>query len=463
MIMDGGTFDLVVIGSGPAGQKGAICAAKQRKRAAIIDRKRLVGGVCVHTGTIPSKTLREAALYLTGFSQRIFYGRNYAVKDNLAMGDLNFRVKQVVVRETDVIRAQLARNKVKTFEGDATFLDPHTIEVRNEEGSTIVRGEKILIACGTRPAHAPEIPMDGQRIFDADQMPTLEEIPHEVVVVGAGVIGLEYASILAALGVKVTLLDQRPTLLDFVDREMIDTLCFHLRHLGTTFRLGEKVISVAVDEERNRVTAKLESGKTIHGEGLLYAVGRTANTDLIHVDNAGITPDIRGRIEVNEFYQTSVPHIYAAGDVIGFPALASTAMEQGRLAGCHMFGTPATMSKNFPYGIYTVPEISMVGKTEEELTAAKVPYEVGRARYEELAKGQMIGDDQGILKLLFCPETFKIHGVHVIGDRAAEIIHIGQAVMNFGGTIEYFRDTVFNYPTLAEAYKVAALDGINKL
>lgn len=463
MILDGGTYDLVVIGSGPAGQKGAICAAKQRKRAAIIDRKRLVGGVCVHTGTIPSKTLREAALYLSGFSQRMFYGRNYAVKDDLAMGDLNFRVKQVVARETEVIRAQLARNKVKTFEGDATFLDPHTVEVRNEEGSTVVHGEKILIACGTRPAHTSEIPVDGKRIFDADQLPALGDIPREIVVVGAGVIGLEYASILAALGVKVTLLDQRPNLLDFVDREMIETLCFHLRHLGTTFRLGEKVVSVLVDEERNRVTAKLESGKTVHGEGLLYAVGRTANTDLIHVENAGITPDSRGRIEVNEYYQTSVPHIYAAGDVIGFPALASTAMEQGRLAGCHMFGQPATMSQNFPYGIYTVPEISMVGQTEEQLTAARVPYEVGRARYEELAKGQMLGDDQGILKLLFCPETFKIHGIHVIGDRAAEIIHIGQAVMNFGGTIEYFRDTVFNYPTLAEAYKVAALDGINKL
>ncbi len=463
MIMDGGNFDLVVIGSGPAGQKGAISAAKQRKRAAIIDRKRLVGGVCVHTGTIPSKTLREAALYLSGFSQRSFYGRNYVVKDNLAMHDLNFRVKTVVARETEVIRAQLTRNKVKTFEGDASFLDPHTVEVRNEEGTTVLHGEKILIACGTRPAHAEEIPIDGKRIFDADQMPVLEEIPHEVVVVGAGVIGLEYASILAALGVKVTLLDQRPTLLDFVDREMIDTLCFHLRHLGTTFRLGEKVISVAVDDERNRVTAKMESGKTIHGEGLLYAVGRKPNTDLIHVENAGLTPDSRGRLEVNEYYQTSVPHIYAAGDVIGFPALASTAMEQGRLASCHMFGTPSKMSQNFPYGIYTVPEISMVGKNEEELTAARIPYEVGRARYEELAKGQMLGDDQGILKLIFDPITLKIHGVHVIGDRASEIIHIGQAVMNFGGTIEYFRDTVFNYPTLAEAYKVAALDGINKL
>ena len=463
MILDGGTYDLVVIGSGPAGQKGAISASKQRKSAAIIDRKRLVGGVCVHTGTIPSKTLREAALYLSGFSQRSFYGRNYVVKDNLAMDDLAFRVKTVVARETEVIRSQLTRNRVRTFEGDAKFLDSHTIEVTSEEGSTVLRGEKILIACGTRPAHSAEIPIDGKRIFDADQLPNLTEVPHEVVVVGAGVIGLEYASILAALGVKVTLLDQRPTLLDFVDREMIDTLGFHLRHLGTTFRLGEKVVSVVIDEERNRVTAKLESGKSVHGAGLLYAVGRKPNTDLIHVENTGLIVDPRGRIDVNEYFQTNVPHIYAAGDVIGFPALASTAMEQGRLASCHMFGTPAKMSQNFPYGIYTVPEISMVGKNEEELTAARIPYEVGRARYEELAKGQMLGDDQGILKIIFCPDTLKIHGVHVIGDRASEIIHIGQAVMNFGGTIEYFRDTVFNYPTLAEAYKVAALDGINKL
>jgi NAD(P) transhydrogenase len=283
-------------------------------------------------------------------------------------------------------------------------------------------------------------------------------------VVGAGIIGLEFASMFAALGVKVTLLDQRPILLDFVDREIVESLGFQLRQLGTVFRLGEKVVSVGYDADRDRVFAKLESGKNVHGQGLLYTVGRQANSDLLNIEATGVKPDGRGKLTVNETFQTSVDHIYAAGDVIGFPALASTSMEQGRLASCHMFGTPGKMQQNLiPYGIYTIPEISMVGSTEEQLTKEKTPYEVGLARYAELAKGQMLGDEQGLLKLLFDPGNLKVLGVHVIGDRAAEIVHIGQAVMTMGGTIEYFRDTVFNYPTLAEAYKVAALDGINKL
>jgi NAD(P) transhydrogenase len=268
----------------------------------------------------------------------------------------------------------------------------------------------------------------------------------------------------AALGVKVTLLDQRPTLLDFVDREIIESLCFQLRQLGTVFRLGEKVVSVGFDQERSQVFAKLESGKIVRGQALLYSVGRYANSDKLHIEAAGVNPDGRGKLVVNEHYQTNVPHIYAAGDVIGFPALASTSMEQGRLASCHMFGRPSKMVSNLiPYGIYAIPEISMVGATEEELTKQKAPYEIGLARYSELAKGQMLGDEQGLVKILFNPDTLKLLGVHIIGDRAAEIIHIGQAVLAMGGTIEYFRDTIFNYPTLAEAYKVAALDGLNKL
>ena len=283
-------------------------------------------------------------------------------------------------------------------------------------------------------------------------------------VVGAGIIGLEYASMFAALGVKVTLLDQRPTLLDFVDREIIESLCFQLRQLGTVFRLGEKVVSVGFDDERSQVCAKLESGKLVRGQALLYSVGRQANSDQLNIAAAGVSPDGRGKLIVNDNYQTSVPHIYAAGDVIGFPALASTSMEQGRLASCHMFGKPSKMVSNLiPYGIYAIPEISMVGETEEELTKKKAPYESGLARYSELAKGQMLGDEQGLVKILFDPNSLKLLGVHIIGDRAAEIIHIGQAVLAMGGTIEYFRDTIFNYPTLAEAYKVAALDGLNKL
>jgi NAD(P) transhydrogenase len=306
--------------------------------------------------------------------------------------------------------------------------------------------------------------MDGKRIFDSDEVHCLEEVPRDLLVVGAGIIGLEFASMFAALGVKVTLLDQRPILLDFVDREIVESLGFQLRQLGTVFRLGEKVVSVGYDADRDRVFAKLESGKNVHGQGLLYTVGRQANSDLLNIEATGVKPDGRGKLTVNETFQTSVDHIYAAGDVIGFPALASTSMEQGRLASCHMFGTPGKMQQNLiPYGIYTIPEISMVGSTEEQLTKEKTPYEVGLARYAELAKGQMLGDEQGLLKLLFDPGNLKVLGVHVIGDRAAEIVHIGQAVMTMGGTIEYFRDTVFNYPTLAEAYKVAALDGINKL
>ena len=462
--MDANEYDLVVIGSGPAGQKGAICAAKLRKKVAIIDRKMTIGGVCVHTGTIPSKTLREAVLYLSGFRQRTFYGRGYVLKDRIAMSDLVFRAQAVMAREIEVIKAQLRRNYVMTFEGEARFIDSNSIQVVSEEGTQLLRAHHVLIACGTRPAHSAEIPIDGKRIFDSDQVHELEEVPRELVVVGAGIIGLEYASMFATLGVKVTLLDQRPVLMDFVDREIVESLCFQLRQLGTVFRLGEKVVSVGIDEERGRVFAKLESGKTVHGQGLLYTIGRQANSDQLNIQASGLSSDGRGKLNVNEHFQTAVPHIYAAGDVIGFPALASTSMEQGRLASCHMFGKPGEMPPNLiPYGIYTIPEISMVGQTEEQLTREKMPYEIGLARYAELAKGQMLGDEQGLLKLVFNPDTLKLLGVHIIGDRAAEIVHIGQAVLTMGGTIEYFRDTVFNYPTLAEAYKVAALDGLNKL
>jgi NAD(P) transhydrogenase len=462
--MEQNHYDLVVIGSGPAGQKAAICAAKLRKKVAIIERTRSVGGVCVHTGTIPSKTLREAVLYLSGLRQRSFYGRSYAVKDHIAMQDLVFRAQAVMAREIEVIKAQLLRNQVNTLEGTARFLDAHSVEVVRDDASLVVRGDNILIACGTRPAHDSQVPVDGKRIFDSDQVHLLDELPRELVVVGAGIIGLEYASMFAAVGVRVTLLDQRPILLDFADREIVESLCYQLRQLGTVFRLGEKVVSIGIDDERDRVFARLESGKTVHGQAMLYSVGRQANSDQLNLQAAGLTADGRGKLIVNEHFQTSVPHIYAAGDVIGFPALASTSMEQGRLASCHMFAKPSTMnSQQVPYGIYSIPEISMVGWTEEQLTQQKAPYEVGRARYAELAKGQMLGDDQGMLKILFNPDNLQLLGVHAIGDRAAEIVHIGQAVLALGGTMEYFRDAIFNYPTLAEAYKVAALDGLNKL
>ena len=464
MPTNGYDYDLVVLGSGPAGQKSAICAAKLHKRAAIVEKKWELGGVCVHSGTIPSKTLREAVLYLSGFRERSFYGRNYQLKDRVMMSDLTFRVDAGIKRETDVIQAQLHRNHVTPIEGLGRFIDAHTIEVESVEGVKRFTSENFLIATGTRPAADARYQIDGTHIFNSDQLLALQEVPRELIVVGAGVIGLEYASMLATLGVKMTLLDARPTMLDFIDREIMDSLQFQLRQLSMVFRLGEKVTTCMYDTERGRVVAMLESGKRVHGDGLLFTVGRQGNTDKLNLESVGLKPADRGKLEVNEQFQTAAPNIYAAGDVIGFPALASTSMEQGRIASCNMFGVPAHMRPQFfPYGIYTIPEISICGQTEEQLTKDKVPYEVGISRYGELAKGQMIGDEQGMLKLLFHTETLKLLGVHIIGERAAEIVHIGQAVLSFGGTIEYFRDTVFNYPTLAEAYKVAALDGLNKL
>ncbi len=461
--MEASPYDLVVIGSGPAGQKASIAAAKLGKKVAVIDRKEMVGGVCLHTGTIPSKTLREAIMYLSGFREKSFYGKDYAVNREITVADLAFRVQKVLAKEMEVVRSQLARNHVVTVHGAARFIDPHTIEVASVEGPTLLRSDHILIACGTRPAHNDTVPLDGKRVIDSDQLLQGTELPRDLIVVGAGVIGLEYASMVTALGIKVTVIEARPTILDFVDAEMIEALMYFMRQRGATFRLGEKVVSVGRDA-KDRVVASLESGKEVHGASLLYTVGRQTNADLMNLPAAGLSADDRGRIKVNEHFQTAVPHIYAAGDVIGFPALASTSMEQGRLASCHMFGASCdSRPEAVPYGIYTIPEISMVGRTEQELTQAKVPYEIGLSRFDELAKGQMLGVEAGLLKLLFDPKSRKLLGVHIFGERATEIVHIGQAVLAFGGTIDYFRDAVFNYPTMAEAYKVAGLDGLNRL
>ena len=457
------SYDLVVIGSGPAGQKGAICAAKLRKKVAIVDRGQRLGGVSLHTGTIPSKTLREAILYLSGFRQRSFYGSDYVLQEIISMPDLNRRVSKVREHELEVVRNQLRRNGVTVLEGSARFTGPNALSVESNEGSRTIKAENVLIACGTRPARHPDIPCDGKCIFDSDQLIALDvEMPRSAIVVGAGVIGLEYASMLTALNIKTTVVDQRPTLLDFVDREIIDALTYHMRVRKTIFRLGEQVKSVSVDA--GRVVARLESDKTLSADALFYTVGRQANTDQLDLPAAGLKADARGRVAVDHQFRTAVPHIFAAGDAIGFPALASTSMEQGRRAALAMFGRSRDAQElPLPYGIYTIPEISMVGRTEQELTAGKVRYEVGIARYEELAKSQILGDHSGLLKLVFDPDSLKLLGVHCIGERAAEIVHIGQAVMAFGGTIAYFRDAVFNYPTMAEAFKVAALDGFNKL
>jgi NAD(P) transhydrogenase len=470
-------YDLVVIGSGPAGQKAAINAAKLGKRVAVIERDGMVGGASVHSGTIPSKTLRHVVLYVTGFNERAFYGRDYHLRQGVSRDEIASRVRMIVTREANHVRAQFNRNRITELHGTAQFLDPHTLQITGaSESITTVRGDYILIACGTRPARSPSVPVDGKRIVDTDQLAArllselpqqgsaVPDIPREIIIVGGGIIGLEYASMCAALDIRVTVIEQHPQILDFVDREIVEALSYHLRELEVAFRLGEKVVAVESDENRNRVIASLESGKTVHGEALLYSVGRQGNTDTLNLAAAGLEEDARGRLKVNEFFQTALAHIYAAGDVIGFPALAATSMEQGRLATAHMFGAPFKHESDLlPYGIYTIPEIAMVGQTEEQLTIQKIPYETGIARYEEIAKAEMLGDQTGMLKLLFHPETLKLLGIHAIGQRATEIIHIGQTAFAFGGTIEFFRDAVFNYPTLAEAYKVATLNGLNKL
>ncbi len=455
-------YDLLVIGSGPAGQRGAIAAAKLGKRVALIDRLERLGGCSVHTGTLPSKTMREGVLYLTGFQQRTFYGRNYQVKNHIVVEDLSSRVTTVVEREQAVVEDQLRRNGVELVNGLATFRSAHTLEVPQAVGSLMLSADRILIACGSRPASTAEVPIDNERILDVDGLQRLDQIPRHLLVVGAGVIGLEFASMATALNTRVTIIDQRPSVLEFADDEIVESLLYQLRRRGATLRLGETVVAARRDAQG--VAAELESGKRVHGDALLYAVGRLGNADRLHLGSAGVEVDVRGRIRVNAQYQTSVPHIYAAGDVVGFPALASVSMEQGRLAAHHMFGGPAAReSPLLPFGIYTVPEIAMIGSTERELTEARIRYEVGVGRFEDLAKGQMVGDDAGFLKVLFDPDTLRILGVHIIGTNAAELIHVAQGVMSLGGTLEYLRDAVFNHPSWAEAYKIAALNGFNRL
>jgi NAD(P) transhydrogenase len=463
-------YDLLVIGSGPAGQRAAIQGAKLDKRVAIIERTTVLGGISVNLGTIPSKTLREAVLELSGYRSREFYGASYTVKQNITIQDLLVRTNKVVQHEIDVTRHQLMRNGVEVISATASFDGPETVRLDFMDGTTArtVTAHRIVIASGTDTTRDANIPLDGKHVFTSDDVLKLDRLPRTLSVVGAGVVGCEYASIFAALGVRVTLVDKRNRLLPFVDEEIIDTLCYHLRETRVTLRLNESVERIDVaegsDGPGSRVRLHLESGKTIITEKALYSVGRTGATSRLALDKCGLACDERGRLVVDEHYRTDVPGIYAVGDVIGFPALASTSMEQGRLAVCHAFGVSArSVPALFPYGIYAVPEISMVGKTEEELTHAGIAYEVGKARYREIARGQIIGDTTGLLKLIFHSETRELLGVHIIGDGASELIHIGQAVLSFGGTIDYFINTVFNYPTLAECYKVAAFDGINRI
>jgi len=460
-------YDLFVIGSGPGGQRAAVQAAKLGKRVAIAEAGGVVGGVCIAKGTMPSKTLREAALYLSGYKERNVYGASYSVKEKITMADLLHRTDYVIRTEMDVVRHQLLRNSIELHAAHASFVDAHTIRL-DSPGSQQqqITADKIVVATGTNAARDTHIPFDGQRIFTSDEMLDLEDLPRTMAIIGGGVIGVEFATIFAILGVRVTLVDARPRLLEFVDAEVIDSLVYNMRRNRVTLRMAEKVtgLETAEDERGQHVRIKLKSGKQIYADKALYSIGRQGATDGLNLEAAGLDADSRGRISVNEFFQTAAKNIYAVGDVIGFPSLASTSSEQGRLSACHAFGAPMeSMPELFPYGIYAIPEISMVGKGEEELTEEGVHYEVGKAEYCEIARGTIMGDSSGMLKLIFDAESRKLLGVCIIGEGASELIHIGQAVLAMGGTIDYFINTVFNYPTLAECYKTAAFDGVNRL
>ncbi|HTX75185.1 MAG TPA: Si-specific NAD(P)(+) transhydrogenase [Terracidiphilus sp.] len=457
-------YDLVVIGSGPAGQRAAVAASKMGKRVAVVEAREMVGGACINTGTIPSKTMREAVLHFSGYNYRGIYGVSYRVKEKITMADLEFRVQAVIKTEVDVTEAQLSRNGIDVVRGIGRFTDPHHIHVEGAHTETTLEADQIIIAVGTKPAASDKVPVNGKTIINSDQILGLETLPKTLIVVGGGVIGVEYTCMFAVLGVRVTLIEKRNRLLEFADQEIIEALSYHLRDARVTMRLGEEVESVE-EPSPGTVVANLLSKKKVSGDALLYAVGRQGNVDELNLAAAGLEADNRGRIAVDEHYQTKVPHIYAAGDVVGFPSLASVSMEQGRIAAARAFDdrTAASNPSFYPYGIFTIPEISFIGKTEEQLTGEDVPYEVGMAYYREVARGQIRGDTTGRLKLIFHRETRKVLGVHIIGEGAAELVHIGQAVMTLDGTVDYFISTVFNYPTLAECYKVAAFNGLGRL
>ena len=460
-------YDLIVIGSGPAGQRASIQAAKLGKSVAILERLPMLGGVDVNTGTA-SKTLREAVLHLTGFRERNIYGDSYSVKQNITMSDLMVRTGYVMQQQVDMLRVHFLRNQVETIYAEGSFVDSHTVHLSFADSrlNRDISAERVIIACGSFSTTPPIVHVDGRLIFVSDDVLNLPEIPRTLTVVGGGAIGLEYCSTFAALGSRVTLVDRNPRLLQFADDEIVDTLVYHLRQNGVTLRLNENVndIEYVRDHRGDRVRVLLESGKQIVSDAVMYCVGRTGNTAALNLEAAGLEADPRGRISVDGNYQTSVEGIYAVGGVVGFPDLTSTSRMQGRLAACHAFDEPI---KGFPgllpYTVRTIPEVAMVGKAESELTDAGVSYEVGKANYQETMSSVMQGDNAGLLKLLFDTESRKLLGVHILGEDASELIHIGQAVMAHGGTVDYFTEVVISYPSLAECYATAALNGINRL
>jgi NAD(P) transhydrogenase len=457
-------YDFIVIGSGPAGRRAAIQAAKLGRSVLVVDKGRRVGGVSVHTGTIPSKTLRETVLNLTGWRERGFYGRAYRVKKDIEAKDLMARLHMTLDHEVDVLEHQFARNAVTTLRGMARFVDPHRVEITLDSGDIrVISGERFLLAVGTRPHRPADVPFNGHSVVDSDEIVDIARLPRSLTVVGAGVIGVEYATIFSALDVTVALVEARPTMLDFIDDELIEDFTHQLRDRGMALRLGCKV--ARIEFENDWPVTVLENGRRLRSEMLLYTAGRVGATDSLNLDSCGLKVDNRGRLKVNPVtFQTEAPHIYAAGDAIGFPSLASTSMEQGRIAACHAFNMPMPPAPEFfPYGIYSVPEISTVGMSEQEVRKREIPYECGIARFRETSRGHIMGLNAGLLKMLFALETRRLLGVHIVGEGATELVHIGQAVLNLQGTLDYFIENTFNYPTLAEAYKIAALDAWNRM
>lgn len=456
-------YDLVVIGSGPAGEKGAVQAAYFGKRVALVERAPRLGGSALNTGTIPSKTLRETALYFSGLRQRGLYGIDYSLKEGLTVHDFMHREHVVVTQERQIIEQNLARHKVEIVWGSGSIVDPHTVHVQTLSGETRdLTTEFILIATGSSPFHPPDVPFDHELIYDSDSILNMKFIPKCMAVVGGGVIGCEYASLFTALGVQVTLIESRDRLLPVVDDEIAAHLETQLSQLGLRFIFNERVTKTEIRE--GQVHLQLKSGADLDCDIAMFAAGRQSNVEGLGLEALGVILGERGLIHVNEHYQTNIPNIYAAGDVIGFPALASTSMEQARVAMVHAFNLhyKERVSPVLPYAIYTIPEISMVGLSEDECIAKQIPYLVGRAYYANNPRGQIIGEVHGMVKLIFSPGDKKLLGVHHIGEMSAELVHIGAHVLASGQTIDAFIMAVYNYPTLSDSYKYAAYDGLGQ-
>ena len=457
-------YDLIIIGSGPAGRSAAIQAGKLKRRVLVIDRRDRLGGVSVHTGTIPSKTLRETVLNLSGWRERSFYGRSYRVKEDIGAQDLKSRLHKTLDYEVDILEHQFNRNHVDTLNGMAKFIGPNEVEVATEAGEVSrLTADRFLISTGTKTYRPDYVPFNGSTIVDSDEFLELAQIPRSLVVVGAGVIGVEYATMFSALDVRVTLIEPRDTFLDFIDSRIIEEFTHQIRDNGVDLRLGSAIEQI--EDAGGHVEVSMANGRHVRAEMLLFAAGRMGATERLNLDAVGIETDHRGRIEVDrKTYQTSARHIYAAGDVIGHPSLASTSIQQGRIAACHALDTPTLPeSPWFPYGIYSVPEISTCGMSEEEMQERGIPYEVGVARFRETSRGHIMGLEHGMLKMLFSLKTRRVLGVQIVGEGATELIHIAQAVLNLKGTVDYFVQNTFNYPTLAEAYKIAGLDAFNRM